>query len=144
MRRSLGSNWHLTALVAGLLLAVAAGAATAQGPDGAWWEAIPGFGRPDSQPRRTSDEDPRRRAEVLDDLRTDATPLRSDVMILALEDAVQRYQAIVDRGGWPSLPGSRMIRPEDNDERMPALRQRLAISGELSRKAANNGYGFGY
>ena len=144
MRRSLGSNWYLTALAAGLLLAVAAGAASAQGPDGAWWEAIPGFGRPDSQPRRTSDEDPRRRAEVLDDLRTDATPLRSDVMILALEDAVQRYQAIVDRGGWPSLPGSRMIRPEDNDERMPALRQRLAISGELSRKAANNGYGFGY
>ena len=70
---------------------------SAQGPDGHWWEAIPGFGRPDNQPRRASDEDPRRRAEVLDDLRPDATPLRSEVMIEALEDAIQRYQAIVDQ-----------------------------------------------
>src|SRR3954453_13767016 len=57
MRRSLGSNWHLTPLVAGMLLATMAGAASAQGADGNWWEAIPGFGRPSDQPRRTSDED---------------------------------------------------------------------------------------
>ena len=29
------------------------------------------------------------------------------------------------------IPGTRMIRPEDNDERVPLLRRRLAISGEL-------------
>ena len=63
MRRSLGSNWYLTALVAGTLLALPAGAASAQGTDGNWWEMIPGFGRADSQPRRTSDEDPRKRGE---------------------------------------------------------------------------------
>jgi len=129
MRRSLGSNWYLTALVAGTLLALPAGAASAQGTDGNWWEMIPGFGRADSQPRRTSDEDPRKRGEVVDDLRTDATPLRSDVMVEALEAAIQHYQAIVAHGGWPLLPGSRMIRPEDEDERTPLLRQRLAISG---------------
>jgi len=141
MRRSLGRNWNRTAIVAAVLLVVAAGAASAQGAEGNWWEAITGSG---SQPRRTSDEDPRRRAEVLDDLRTDATPLRSDVMIEALEGAIQRYQAIVDRGGWPMVPGSRMFRPEDDDERMPVLRQRLMISGELSRRAASSGFGFGY
>ena len=144
MRRGHARNWHLTAIVAGVLLAGAAGVASAQGADGNWWEALPGFGRPDNQPRRTSDEDPRRRADVVDDLRTDATPLRSDVMIEALEGAIQRYQAIVDHGGWPMLPGSRMIRPEDDDERMPLLRQRLMVSGELSRRSSGGGYGFGY
>jgi L,D-transpeptidase YcbB len=141
MRRSLGSNWHLTALVAGVLLAIATGAAHAQGGEGNWWEALPGFGRPD-QPRRASDDDARKRAEVVDDLRTDATPLRSDVMIEALEAAIQHYQAIVARGGWPMIPGSRMFRPEDDDERMPVLRQRLIVSGELSRRGSS-GYGFG-
>ena len=144
MRRGHARNWHLTALVAGMLLASGAGAACAQGADGSWWDALPGFSRPDNQPRRTSDEDPRRRADVVDDLRTDATPLRSDVMVEALEGAIQRYQAIVDHGGWPMLPGSRMIRPEDDDERIPLLRQRLMASGELSRRSSGGGYGFGY
>jgi L,D-transpeptidase YcbB len=139
MMRGLSSHWHLTSLVAGITLASMAGAASAQGADGNWWEAIPGFGRPGGdQPRRASDEDPRRRAEELDDLRTDATPLRSDVMIEALQEAIQRYQAIVANGGWPVVPGSRMIRPEDNDERIPAVLRRLMISGELPRRGSNS------
>ena len=141
MRRSLGSNWHLTALVAGMFLVAANGAASGQGAEARWWDTIPGFGHTDNQPRRTSDDDPRKRAEVIDDLRRDATPLRSDVMVEALEAAIQHYQAIVSRGGWPAVPGSRMFRPEDDDERMPLLRQRLIISGELSRRG---GSGFGY
>ncbi len=36
-----------------------------------------------------------------------------------------------------------MIRPEDDDERMPVLRQRLMISGELARRQADS-FGFGY
>ena len=91
---------------------------------------------------RTSDEEPRRRAEAIDDLRPDATPLRSDLMIEALEAAIHRYQRIVSNGGWPAIPGSRMIRPEDNDERMPLLRHRLTMSGELSRRSSD-GFGFG-
>ena len=142
MRRSLGSNWHLAALVAGVVLVMATGGACAQDAEGRWWEVIPGFGRPDSQPRRASDEDPRRRAEVVDDLRPDATPMRSEVMIEALEGAIDRYQDIVANGGWPAVPGSRMIRAEDNDERIPLLRQRLMITGELSRKASG-GFAFG-
>ncbi len=140
MRSSLGRYWHLTALVAGTLLVMVTGGASAQDSEGRWWEVIPGFGHPE-KPRRASDEDPRRRAEVLDDLRPDATPLRSDVMIEALEGAVQRYQAIVASGGWPTVPSTR--RPEDDDQRAPLLRQRLMISGELSRKASS-GYGYGY
>ena len=35
-----------------------------------------------------------------------------------------------------------MIRPEDDDERVPLLRQRLMMSGELARAKAD-GFGFG-
>src|SRR5215467_2871449 len=34
-----------------------------------------------------------------------------------------------------------MIRPEDEDERVPLLRQRLMIGGELRRSSADFGYG---
>jgi murein L,D-transpeptidase YcbB/YkuD len=144
MWRSPGGTWLRTLVVACALLGPAPGEALAQGGDGRWWEALPGFGRPfGSPPRRTSDEDPRRRNEVIDDLRPDATPLRSDVMVEALEDAIRHYEGIVANGGWPRLPGSRMIRPEDDDERIPLLRRRLIIGGELSRRTADV-YSYGY
>ena len=132
--------WHLVVVAAALLAVFAPQAASAQGSDGAWWEALPGFGRME-QPRRTADADPRKREEAVDDLRPNATPMRSDAMIEALEGAIARYEAIVSRGGWPAIPGARMIRPEDDDERMPILRNRLIMSGDLSRRDA--GYGFG-
>jgi len=141
MRSNRGSNWRLVILAAGMALAVMAPGASAQGPERPWWEAIPGFGQSDSQPRRASDEDPRRRSEVVDELRPDATPWRSDVMIEAMEGAVERYEAIVSRGGWPTVPGTRMIRPEDDDERVPLLRQRLMVSGELRRSSGGFGNG---
>ena len=143
MRPGLGRKWRLTLLLAGTLCVSAMAQARAQGHDGRWWEAIPGFGQQERQPRRTSDEEPRRRSEAPEDLRPDATPFRSEAMIGALEAAIERYERIVANGGWPALPGSRMIRPEDDDERMPLLRQRLMISGELSRRAAGGG-GFGF
>jgi L,D-transpeptidase YcbB len=142
-RRSHGDRWHLMTLLAGLLFAFAAEGAYAQGMEGRWWEAIPGFGRPETQPRRTSDGDPRKRDEAVDDLRPDATPMRSEVMIEAMEAAIERYQAIVAHGGWAAVPGSRMFRPEDDDERMPYLRQRLMATGEL-RRGSSSGFGFGY
>ncbi len=143
MRQSQGRTRFRTLLLACALIASAGGTALAQGGDGSWWESLPGFGRSYGSPRRTSEEEPRRRGEVVDDLRADATPLRSDLMVAALPDAIHRYQEIVARGGWPQLPGSRMIRPEDNDDRIPLLRRRLMIGGELSRRAAD-AYGGGY
>ena len=67
---------------------------------------------------------------MLNDLRPDKVPLRSQEMVEALEDAIQRYQQIVSNGGWPAIPGTRPIRPEDNDERVGLLYRRLATSGE--------------
>jgi len=143
MRHGASKRRCVAALAAGLGLMAAVPAASAQGADGRWWEAIPGFGRSDSQPQRTANDDARRRPDALNDLRPDGVPFRSEAMIEALDAAIQRYQTIVSNGGWPVIPGNRMLRPEDDDERMPVLRQRLMISGELARRS-NNGVMFGF
>lgn len=66
-----------------------------------------------------------------DDLRTGDTPLRSDAMLAALDLAYGRYKAIAQKGGWPSIPSQRMMRPGDDDERVPIVRRRLVATGEL-------------
>jgi L,D-transpeptidase YcbB len=118
-------------------LAATAGSASAQ----EWWETFPGFKKQES-PRPVNDE--QRRQDALTDLRTDRTPLRSQEMIEALETAVQRYQEIVSKGGWPSIPGSRTIRAEDNDERVGLLHRRLSMSGEMRRRPTQTLFGVDY
>jgi L,D-transpeptidase YcbB len=141
MRRCFFLRLQRLAMATGVALAAAATSAQAQGSEARWWEGIPGFGHADPRSDRSNDE-ARAKPETTDDLRTDPTPLRSDVSIEALEAGIQRYQSIVAAGGWPQIPGTRMIRPEDDDERMPVLRQRLMISGELSRQPVD-AFGFG-
>src|SRR5262245_58435899 len=97
-----------------------------------WWErTFPGAGgRPEARPAAHEDRKDRQDLQQLNDLRPDRTPLRSQEMIDALEAAIERYQAIVTKGGWPIIPGTQPIRPEDNDERVAMLYRRLSISGE--------------
>jgi L,D-transpeptidase YcbB len=76
------------------------------------------------------------RPENLDDLRPDATPWRSDAMLNAVAAAIERYQKIVDAGGWPLMPPGRMLREGDDDDRVPILRKRLRIAGDLSAKSS--------
>jgi len=125
---------RLGALLGILLAAMPVTGTDAQ--EAQWWESIPGFGRQGSSYRTTSEE--RRKPEVLNDLRADSHPFRSEAMIGALEGAIARYQDIVANGGWPAIPGNRMMRPEDDDERVPLLRRRLAMSGELARAKGNS------
>jgi murein L,D-transpeptidase YcbB/YkuD len=111
--------------------------------DGQWWErSFPGVGR-SAAPRYAAHED-RQKPQPLSDLRPDRTPLRSQEMIDALEAAIERYQTIVTKGGWPTIPGSQPIRPEDNDERMALLYRRLAISGEWKRRPQQVLFGVDY
>jgi murein L,D-transpeptidase YcbB/YkuD len=138
MGRGLSKTWFWTILAAAMILVSSASGSRAQDR---WWESFPGFGSPD-QRYRTSSEEARRKPEPLNDLRPDSTPFRSEAMIEALEAAIERYQTIAASGGWPAIPGSRMIRPEDGDERMPLLRRRLMISGELKRRS-NDAFSFG-
>lgn len=110
--------------------------------DGQWWETFPGFGRSE-EPRPTANDD-RRRPEALNDLRPDRVPLRSQEMIDALGDAIQRYQQIVSNGGWSAIPGTRPIRPEDNDDRVRLLHSRLSASGEWRTRPSQTIFGIDY
>ena len=122
---------------------VAALASPAFAQDTQWWEKFPGFqGRPRNRGPAANDD--RRRPEALNDLRPDKVPLRSQEMVEALDDAIQRYQQIVSNGGWPAIPGTRPIRPEDNDERVGLLYRRLAASGEWRNRPSQSLFGIDY
>jgi murein L,D-transpeptidase YcbB/YkuD len=130
------------ALIAGLSLpALAFGSGTVLAQ--ADW-ARKAFGLPTSSTsldRPASNRGPS--AEVpLDDLRTGDIPLRSREMLEALDLAYGRYKAIAQRGGWPNIPTTRLIRPGDDDERIPIVRRRLRATGELSASADLNSFNF--
>jgi L,D-transpeptidase YcbB len=136
IRGRLGKRLILVAALLGLVVTTAATVVRAQGSGDRWWEFLPSLG---NAPRNASDDD-KRRPNELDDLRSGSTPLRSEIIIEALEDAIGRYQRIVSNGGWRIIPGAR-IQPEDDEVRMPRLLQRLAITGELRRRQSD-GVGF--
>jgi len=138
-RAGLGKKLILAAVSLGLVVTTAATVVRAQGSGNSWWEFLPSFGNADNGPRHASDND-KRRPNELDDLRSGSTPLRSEIMIEALEDSIRRYQRIVSNGGWRTIPGAR-IQPEDDEVRMPRLLQRLTITGELRRRQSE-GVGF--
>jgi murein L,D-transpeptidase YcbB/YkuD len=126
-------------LAAFVLLAAPAHAQAAQAN---WWESITGSGTPDYTGRRSEERELERereraaRLEPPDDLRPDPTPWRSDEMIAAMQAGIDRYEYIVANGGWPLVPPGRMMREGDDDDRVPILRRRLQLSGDLPRRAA--------
>jgi len=114
--------------------------ALAQAQEARWWEQLPGFGTPGANTQGSRNEEARGRdkaAQPQNDLRPGPTPLRSDDMLAAFDDAIARYQQLAANGGWGSIPGPRMIRPGDDDERVPRVRRRLIMSGDLR---PNQGY----
>jgi L,D-transpeptidase YcbB len=48
-----------------------------------------------------------------------------------LKKALARYRSIAKTGGWSSVPDGPSLKPGDRDSRVPALRKRLQVSGEL-------------
>jgi len=131
-------------VMAGALFAVASSwsGTSAAAQDGNWWEGITSFGTPDYSGRRAEMERTPPRQDVLNDLRPTDVPWRSDEMLVAMEKAIAQYQDIVSRGGWPMIPGNRMLRVGEDDERVAALRRRLMATGELPRSASYNDYSF--
>jgi murein L,D-transpeptidase YcbB/YkuD len=45
--------------------------------------------------------------------------------------ALANYRRIAANGGWQALPAGAAIRPGDSDPRLPALRERLRLEGDL-------------
>ena len=99
-----------------------------------WYEQIQGSGSADFSGRSRNDSPIERKPEVLNDLRPDSTPWRSDTMLNATAAAIERYEQIVQSGGWPVVPPGRMMRVGDDDDRVPILRRRLRISGDYNAK----------
>lgn len=138
---TMGRGWrtalqgvHLRATLLGLALGAFAVAPPAAA-QGNWWDG-PQSGAPSYSNRKSDDtsDRPERQPENLEDLRPGAIPWCSDEMFNAIGGAIERYQKIVANGGWPLLPKGRMMRPGDEDERVPILRQMLRITGDMAPK----------
>lgn len=48
-----------------------------------------------------------------------------------MREALRQYQRIKDSGGWPLIPAGKTVEPGRKDPRIPLLRKRLAITGDL-------------
>ncbi len=57
-------------------------------------------------------------------------PTLSGANIAATKAAIQRYQAIVAQGGWPTVPAQAM-KPGQRGQEIATLQRRLEISGDL-------------
>lgn len=55
-----------------------------------------------------------------------------------LKVALLKYRAIALKGGWPAIPAGPILKLGMNDTRMPALRRRLAVTGELEATLASD------
>jgi len=55
-----------------------------------------------------------------------------------LREALQRYRLVSQIGGWPPVPPGNILRPGASDPRLPLLRKRLWIEGDLSYSGDEN------
>ncbi len=62
-------------------------------------------------------------------------PIFSPHTIAYVEQAIAQYSDIVARGGWPLVPATKKLELGVIDPDVELLRQRLMISGDLSRSA---------
>ena len=48
-----------------------------------------------------------------------------------LQNALELYLQIADKGGWPAVPAGPTIKPGDDDPRVATLARRLLVTGDL-------------
>ncbi len=56
-----------------------------------------------------------------------------------LQDKLAEYRGLAVLGGWPTLPDGPVLKPGGTDGRLPMLRARLVIAGDLPRTTADSG-----
>ncbi|MEJ2528598.1 MAG: hypothetical protein P8Z39_00575, partial [Gammaproteobacteria bacterium] len=56
----------------------------------------------------------------------------------SLKAALIRYQRIMAAGGWPVIPGGNIIKPGNSDSRIPLIRTRLAMTGDLATASGSD------
>jgi L,D-transpeptidase YcbB len=57
-----------------------------------------------------------------------------------LVDALERLRTIAANGGWPNVPAGKSIKPGATDPRIPAIRARLAATGEIPEGSNSTRY----
>ena len=68
------------------------------------------------------------------------TPLLSAQTIAATEQAIDSYQKLVDRGGWPLVPAGGRLKIGSSGSAVRLLRRRLVASGDIAdRGEADSG-----
>ena len=65
-------------------------------------------------------------------------PTLSPATVLSTEQAIDRYDGIVTRGGWPKVPPVKVLRLGERHPSVPDLRARLAASGDIDQHAVGN------
>ena len=60
----------------------------------------------------------------------------TDPYYQGLRQTLAGYRAIADAGGWPLLPDGPKLVPGESDARVPVLRHRLKITGDLGKTTA--------
>ena len=64
------------------------------------------------------------------------TPILGPDSVPNMQQAIAQYQNILANGGWPQVnPGQLKLQLGVTDQSVQALRQRLAIAGDLPREA---------
>jgi L,D-transpeptidase YcbB len=67
-----------------------------------------------------------------------SAPTLSPITAQTTEKAIETYDAIVDRGGWPQVPATEELRTGSRHPAVLELRQRLSASGDLDPSAVGN------
>lgn len=65
----------------------------------------------------------------------DATPTLTPATFLDTLRAAERYQALVEAGGWPSLPPDLAVKPGERNPAIPTLRRHLVLTEDLAPAA---------
>lgn len=60
------------------------------------------------------------------------TPLLSAQTIAATQQAITTYQQLVDKGGWPRVPSSHVLKIGSTGRSVIALRRRLIATGDMA------------
>ena len=55
-----------------------------------------------------------------------------------LKAALATYRTIKAAGGWPQIPSGPALKPGMHDERVPKLRRRLSLTGDLAPRSADH------
>lgn len=70
---------------------------------------------------------------------TSTVPIFSSQTVANVQRAIEQYQSIVNAGGWPQVPGSAVkLKVGASDSSVSILRQRLMVSGDLSKSAGTS------